>query len=183
VAHRVMDPIFADCADTCPDFSWERFNYEQPLRTILRDRPMHLLGPAYASWDALLLAAVDDVSASLSREGVAPAKATWGSRNTALISHPFARSLPSWASSWLSMPRDPLPGDSHMPRVQEPGFGASERFDVSPGRESEGIFHMPGGQCANPLSPYFSAGHEAWVKGEPTPFLPGSAQHTLTLAP
>ena len=42
---------------------------------------------------------------------------------------------------------------------------------------------MPGGQCANPLSPYFSAGHEAWVHGEPTPFLPGAAEHALSLDP
>ena len=26
-------------------------------------------------------------------------------------------------------------------------------------------------------------GHEAWVKGEPTPFLPGPARYTLRLEP
>jgi penicillin amidase len=81
------------------------------------------------------------------------------------------------------MPSDPLPGDENMPLVQGPSFGASERFVVSPGHEANGIFQMPGGQCANPLSPYFSAGHEAWVHGEPTPFLPGAAEHALSLDP
>jgi penicillin amidase len=81
------------------------------------------------------------------------------------------------------MPGEPLPGDNDMPRVQAPAFGASERMVVSPGHENEGIFEMPGGQSGNPLSPYFSAGHEAWVKGQPTPFLPGPAKHTLTLTP
>jgi penicillin G amidase len=52
---------------------------------------------------------------------------------------------------------------------------------VSPGREEQGIFEMPGGQSGNPASPYFIAGHEAWVHGEATPFLPGPAVHTLTL--
>ncbi len=70
-----------------------------------------------------------------------------------------------------------------MPRVQSPSDGASERFVVSPGHEAEGIFHMPGGQSGHPLSPYFRAGHEDWVKGNATPFLPGPAQHTLTLTP
>jgi penicillin G amidase len=70
-----------------------------------------------------------------------------------------------------------------MPRVQSPSFGASERFVVSPGREAEGIFHMPGGQSAHPLSPFFRAGHQAWVRGEATPFLPGPAVHRLTLQP
>ena len=70
-----------------------------------------------------------------------------------------------------------------MPRVQRANFGASERFVVSPGHEAEGIFEMPGGQSGHPLSPYFRAGHEAWVRGEPTPFLPGKAEHVLTLKP
>ena len=81
------------------------------------------------------------------------------------------------------MPADPLPGDTDMPRVQGPAVGASERFAVSPGREAEGYFHMPGGESAHPLSPYYRAGHAAWVRGEPTPFLPGPTQHTLELKP
>ena len=69
------------------------------------------------------------------------------------------------------------------PRVQTPSHGASERFVVSPGHEHEGIFHMPAGQSGHPLSPYYRAGHTAWVRGEPTPFLPGRTEHTLMLKP
>jgi penicillin amidase len=81
------------------------------------------------------------------------------------------------------MPATPQPGDSDMPRVQSPRFGQSERLVVSPGHEAAAIFHMPGGQSGHPFSPYYRAGHEAWVKGEPTPFLPGPAQHVLLLQP
>lgn len=81
------------------------------------------------------------------------------------------------------MPADPLPGDSHMPRVQGPSFGASERMVVAPGHEADGIVHMPGGQSGHLLSPFWGAGHEDWVAGRPTPFLPGQARHTLRLAP
>jgi penicillin G amidase len=42
---------------------------------------------------------------------------------------------------------------------------------------------MPGGASGHPLSPYFLAGHAAWLKGEPTPFLPGPTVHTLTFVP
>jgi len=70
-----------------------------------------------------------------------------------------------------------------MPRVQGADFGASERFAVSPGREHEGYFHMPGGQSGHPLSPHYRDGHSAWARGERTPFLPGPAQHRLTLRP
>jgi penicillin amidase len=54
---------------------------------------------------------------------------------------------------------------------------------VSPGREAEGIFHMPGGQSGHPLSPFFRAGHAAWVRGDATPLLPGKTAHTVTLRP
>jgi len=186
-ARRVLDPIFRPCLEADPGFTWWRLNYEAPLETVLRERPAHLLDRAYRSWDELLAAAVDDVAAAYARDGADPRKATWGEHNVARIEHPFAMALPRrisrWLSGWLSMPADPLAGDDHMPRVQTPAFGASERFVVSPGREAEGLFNMPGGQCANPLSPYFSAGHEAWVRGEPVPFLPGSAVHTLELRP
>jgi penicillin amidase len=73
-----------------------------------------------------------------------------------------------------------LPGDSNMPRVAGRNFGQSERMTVSPGKEDEGVFNMPGGQSGHPLSPFFLAGHEAWVTGQTTPLLPGAAKYTLT---
>jgi len=183
VAGRILNSVFAPCLERDPDFTWTRFNYEQALETILRERPARLLDRAFATWDDLLVAAADDVALSYRKAGNSPGTATWGRLNAARIEHPFARFLPRWAASWLAMPADPLPGDSNMPRVQHPDFGASERFVVSPGHEDAGIFNMPGGPCANPLSPYFRAGHEAWVRGDPTPFLPGKTEHTLELGP
>ena len=103
-------------------------------------------------------------------------------RNTVTIRHPLSAFIPG-AGRWLDMPARPLPGDSFMPRYQQPSEGASERFVVSPGREEDGIFHMPTGQSGHPLSPFYRAGHEAWETGEPTPFLPGETVHTLRLVP
>jgi penicillin amidase len=54
---------------------------------------------------------------------------------------------------------------------------------VSPGHEAEGYFHMPCGQSAHPLSPHYRDGHDDWVKGRPTPFLPGKVEHRLILLP
>lgn len=180
VIERTLPPIFQRCTDLYPDFTYRRFNIEAALWDLVQKRPPHLLSSEYGSWDELLLAAADDVTAELKHEHVPVEKATWGERNVARIVHPLGR-LNSLVARWLSMPADRLPGDYDTPRVQAPDDGASERFVVSPGHENEGIFHMPGGQSGHPLSPYFSAGHEAWVKGEPTPFLPGPTQHTLTL--
>lgn len=137
----------------------------------------------FKDWQAFMLERIDHSIAQLP-PGTKLADARWGERNRSAIAHPFARMVPTWlpwVRGWLSTPPDPLPGDINMPRVQLPAFGASERFVVSPGREKDGIFEMPGGQSGNPLSPYFIAGHAAWVHGEATPFLPGPAVHTLTL--
>lgn len=183
VVQLALGPIFAGCEERDERFNWRKFHYEPALWALLEAKPLHLLAPAYAQWDDLLVAAIDDATAQIEKQNGSLASATWGRRNTARLRHPLARSLPAWATGWLSMPPDPIPGDSRMPRVGGPDFGASERFVVSPGREAEGIFHMPGGQSAHPLSPFFRAGHADWVRGNPTPFLPGPTQYRLELKP
>jgi penicillin amidase len=138
-----------------------------------------------ADWRAFMLERIDHAITQLP-PGVKLEDARWGDRNRAAIEHPFARIVPPWlpwVRAWLGAPHDPLPGDINMPRVQAPSFGASERMIVSPGREQQGIFEMPGGQSGHPLSPYFVAGHEAWVHADATPFLPGVTVHRLELVP
>jgi penicillin amidase len=108
------------------------------------------------------------------------AEATWGQQNTSTIQHPLSNAVP-FIGRWLDMPPIPLPGDSYMPRVQGKGFGASERMVVSPGHEESGILHMPTSQSGHPWSPYYGLGHDDWVKGNPSPFLPGETKYTLTL--
>ena len=149
---------------------------------LLSERPVNLLPRRFASWEALLEDAAAQVRDDLSGHGPLEQR-TWGERNVAKICHPLAGALPAMLKSSLCMPADPLPGDSDMPRVQGPAFGASERMVVSPGHEVDGILHMPGGQSGHPLSPFWGAGHEDWVHGRPTPFLPGKAEYTLTLKP
>lgn len=167
---------------------WPGFDWRPPARftdvawRLVDERPENLLDPRYASWDTWLLEAADAAIAS-SREGCESlSQCTWGKANTMRIRHPLSAALP-WLSALLDMPATEMPGDWSTPRVQSPTFGASERFAVEPGREEHGYFHMPGGQSGHPLSPYYRAGHEAWVRGEPTPFLPGPAEHVLTLLP
>jgi penicillin amidase len=145
-------------------------------------QPAHLLPRKFATWQALFDDAAKDVVADLGARGPLTQR-RWGERNTAQICHPLAMALPKFASSLLCMPAEPLAGDANMPRVAAPKFGASERMVVAPGHERDGIIEMPGGQSGNPLSPFWGAGHEAWVHGEPTPFLPGKTTHRLTLKP
>jgi penicillin G amidase len=160
--------------------------FEGPLWQLVTQRPQHLLDPRYDTWRAALLASVDAVLGQLDEEcgngHEALESCTWGAQNMLSMRHPLSPALP-FASRWLDMPAHPMPGDSAMPRVQGRTFGASQRLVVSPGRESEGYLQMPGGPVDHPLSPFYGAGHEAWVHGEPTPLLPGKTQHILRLRP
>lgn len=182
LAWDVFGALTAPCEKADPEFEYTELSdqFEGPLWRLVRERPLHLLNPEYRSWDEQLLAAVDDLLA-LFPEGDLRDR-TWGERNTLAMSHLFGPALPG-VGRWLDMPSEPLPGADHMPRVQDPAFGATLRMVVSPGREGEGFFHMPGGQSGNPLSQEYREGHDAWATGKPTPFLPGPAESRLTLVP
>ncbi|MFI5006011.1 MAG: penicillin acylase family protein [Solirubrobacterales bacterium] len=183
LAEQVFESLTAPCKAADPRFRWTRMPfYEGPLWALVSERPLHLLDPKYKTWEEQVLAAADAVIVALTKDGLRLADQTWGRRNTSVIQHPLSRAVPSLAR-FLDMPQQPLPGDSNMPRAQGPDNGASERLAVSPGREAEGLFHMPVGQSGHPLSPNYADGHEAWVKGEPRPFLPGPPAHVLTLSP
>ena len=142
---------------------------------------MHLLNPQFDSWDELLIQAVDHVIAAAKEHGELQDR-VWSEYNVAAIRHPLARSVPLFGR-FLNMPAAQLPGDLFTVRMQWGAEAASERFVVSPGREAEGILHMPTGQSGHPLSPFYANSHDAWVRGTPTPLLAGPEKHRLTLVP
>ncbi|NIM02021.1 MAG: penicillin acylase family protein [Acidobacteria bacterium] len=185
VATRVFEPLTAPCRTADPEFDYFFYRrFEGPLWRILEERPEHLLEPSYADWAGLLVAAVDDLVMQFMQEPTDSLDGyTWGDRNRFAMTHPMSRSLPGFVRRHFDLPIEQLPGDSRMPRVQGRVFGASERSVVSPGRESDGLFHMPGGQSGHPFSPFYDAGHRAWADGAAAPFLPGETRHTLVLRP
>ncbi len=152
--------------------------FEGPLWQLMSVEPEHLLPANVSSWRELELRALDEAIERLDQCKSLVA-CTWGKRNTVSIRHPLSRARP-FLGALLDMPADELPGDAHMPRVQTPTFGASERFAVSPGHEAQGYFHMPAGQSGHPLSLFYRAGHDAWAEGRPLSFLPGPPEHRLT---
>jgi penicillin amidase len=183
VRERVFASIVESAKRRHPETRFRPSNqFEAPLWQLVTQRPMHFLDPRYASWEEALLAALDSALDSLVKRCGELSRCAWGRVNTLSMRHPLSPALP-WSARWLDMPQQGLPGDANMPRVQGVDFGASQRLVVSPGREHEGYFQMPGGQAGHPLSPFYGAGHDAWVRGEPQPLLPGETQYTLTLVP
>ncbi len=155
--------------------------FEDVLWSLLHEQPMHLLDSDYASWQELLLAAIDEVIVDLETGFEGPlAERSWGERNTVSIRHPLSQALPL-PPAWFDMPYQALPGDVNMPHVQSPDFGASVRFALSPGDEEGGYLHMPTGQSGHPMSTFYRAGHEDWAEGRVSSFLPAASRYRLVL--
>ena len=182
---RTRDTVFSQIAFGCGT-SEEPFEIRRLYQTegsiwrLVTEKPEHLRPVGFASWDDFLLSMADEAAASCGDTELS--ECSWGEINHVEIAHPLAGTLPL-VSRWLTIHSGALPGGQYTPRVQNGRQGASERFAVSPGDEANGYFHMPGGQSGHPLSRFFSAGHDAWVRGERLPFLPGSPEHELTLSP
>lgn len=175
VLHAMAAPVRVEFADFVIDFP----NSQAAVLALARQQPPHLLDPRHDSWPAMLLNALDHVIA----RGEGPlSERHWGAVNQLAMRHPLSAAVPGLG--WLlDMPAQALPGDRDVIRVQGPRFGASQRLAVTPGREHEGVFHMPGGQSGHPLSPHYRAGHEDWVHARPSPLLPGETVSTLRLRP
>lgn len=151
-----------------------RWQLDAPLDRILAADARHFLPQGMRDWDEFLARALAQALEELDT-------GEDGAREER-IGHLLTRALP-FLGPWLDAPPDPLPGDLDVVRVERGDFGASERMVVAPGREAQGLLHMPGGQSGHPLSPFYLAGHADWVAGRPSPFLPGPARHRLQLAP
>jgi len=181
VFHALMGPVRkANGGEFEPLLSNQ---FEGVLWPLLTEQPMHLLPGGYDTWDQLMLDAIRSNIRWFDQQfegGLADRN--WGEVNTASIRHPLSRAIPA-LSSWLDMPADVLNGDVDLPKAQGPAFGASERFSVSPGDEENGLMQMPTGQSGHPFSNFYRKGHDDWVRGRPSAFLPGEAQHELTLLP
>lgn len=182
---RTRDTVFSQIAFGCgtaeEPFEIRRlYQTEGSIWRLVTEQPAHLQPAGFASWNDFLLSMADEAAASCGETELS--ECSWGEINRVEIAHPLAGALPL-VSRWLTIHSGALPGGQYTPRVQNGRQGASERFAVSPGDEPNGYFHMPGGQSGHPLSQFFSAGHDAWVRGERLPFLPGPPEHVLNLMP
>jgi len=184
VIEAVLAPFEALAKQRFADFALPSAQgYEAAVWALLQSRPAHLLDPRFADWDALLIAAAEQVDREFAVQPGGLSARSWGEANSSRIRHPLSAALPKWLAAALDMPSQALPGDNHMPRVQTPSFGASERFAIAPGHEDQSYLMMPGGQSPHPLSPFHRAGHADWAAGRPTPLLPGPRRYRLTLQP
>ncbi|WP_437633777.1 penicillin acylase family protein [Sorangium sp. So ce854] len=166
-----------------PDLELDLPDIDTPLQRALAERSAELVPAREGGLDAFVLEALERAAASLEQQrGARPLdELAWGAVSRVRIAHPLGAS-PELAAR-LNMPDEPLAGCAACVRLASRRFGASERLVVSPGREAEGILHMPGGQSGDPRSPHYRDQQRAWVDGRPLPLLSGPAARTLTLVP
>jgi penicillin amidase len=187
LAQSIFTPMLGACAEADEEFVYAWPNLDTPLRIILTERPAELLfePERYATWDEFILGNL--------QSGVEQLKATfkvrslenlrWGRVNKAEVFHLLTPKDRSFFGNLFNMPADPLPGCLFSVCSSEPGFGASVRMVVSPGREEAGFLHIACGQSGHPLSDHYDDQHGYWVRQEPLPFLPGRAIRQFTLTP
>ncbi len=154
---------------------------EYPVWALISKKPEHLIPAPYSSWNNLLIASARKAYNEITDNGKKSlVQQTWGKQHKIEIRHPLSAAIPG-LGLLLDMPDSPLSGDRNMPKVETSNFGASMRMVVSPGQEEKGIMHMPGGQSSHPLSSYYSKGHQDWLDGNPSAFLPGKTKWVLKL--
>ncbi|TWB12398.1 acyl-homoserine lactone acylase PvdQ [Nitrospirillum amazonense] len=175
-------PFVGLVAARFPDFKFDATGNqrEDSLWRLVTERPAHLLNPRFATWDALLEAAAAEAVTTVAGKDAALSSRPWGEANLLAMRHPMSPFFP-FIGHFLDMPPSPLSGDENMPLAELSSHGPVLRLVVSPGHEDRGFLTMPGGQSANPRSPYYGAGHDAWRTGHTTPLLPGPPTHTLWL--
>lgn len=159
-----------------------KYPLETPAWALLQARRADTLPADFSDWSELLLQAVLDSKQQLEQQHGSLQNSNWGKQNQAKIRHPLSSAIPL-IGDWLNMPASEFAGDRHMPRVQLPSFGQSQRMVVAPGQEQDGILTIPAGQSGHPLSPFYRADHQYWLNEVALPFLPGPKKYQLRLVP
>jgi penicillin amidase len=180
---RLRETIFAPLVNPCA-LADKSFVYnwplkDEPLFALLRDRPIHLLAPAYATWRGMINQVFKQVVEDIVKETRFGLDTVWGGVRTVYYDHPLGGA--PFIGDILNMPSRGMPGDANTPRAQGTRFGASMRLVVSPGEAKQGLFQMPGGQSGHFESDFYGDQHQDWVDGKSTPFAPGESRFRLIL--
>ena len=156
---------------------------EPAVWQLIHSQPESWLPADIESFDELLIDAYRRAKHKL-LDKYSPVEANmetlaWGKVNALSVKHPFADQIPL-VGNILNMQQVEGFGDTYMPAVQAPSFGASERFFVSPGHLEDAILTLPGGQSGHPLSEFYASGFNDYATHAATPLLPNEPIYSRT---
>lgn len=186
IINSLLAPIYNGVKDTNLALETALRSIEPAIWQLLDNEAMAWLPNEFASYNDFLFASYESTKAELvelydadpnTLEGL-----EWGNVNKLKVQHPFASQLGPLADL-LNMPEVDGFGDSYMPAVQLPKYGASQRLIVRPGNEDKGILTVSGGQSGHPLSAFYTAGFMEYAQAQDTPLLPQESKHTIIISP
>ncbi|MCH6257198.1 penicillin acylase family protein [Puniceicoccaceae bacterium K14] len=183
VADQVLGRMLKDCFSKYRGFRKAAFRFEEPLWLLVSERPEYLMSSEYEDWQSEFVACIEkQLDGYVDRHGSEfdLGSIKWGDENPLVIKHPMSSSLPFFGR-FLVMEDRPASGDRTTINVVDGDYTSSERMVVTPGYETDGVFQMPGGQSAHPLSEYFRKGHEDWWEGRPSSFVGRETSHVLKM--
>ena len=186
LVEAVLAPLLTKCREIDPAFSYNWSGVDVPVQRVIESGRDELVPVrrSFPDWHGFLREILlRSAQKLMKRQGVMHlGDVTWGKVNKVDVRHPLSEAVIA-LGMLLDMPRLALPGCGHCVRFADGKYGASERMVVAPGRENEGILHMPGGQSGHPGSRHYSDQQESWAKGLPTKFVDDDIVHRLTLRP
>ncbi len=183
IINIVFSPLQTRLKQEAGSLRYIKRDLEPAVWQLIKQQPTSWLSPDYTSWNEQLAGAFTKTIANLTNKfGSNMQNWRWGVVNELAIEHPFAQQIPQ-LSKLLNMPKAPGFGDSFMPAVQGPSFGASQRFIAQPGHLENAVMAIPGGQSGHPLSPFYRAGFNDYIEAKLTPLLPQAVNHQIVIQP
>ncbi|MBT5185735.1 MAG: penicillin acylase family protein [Kordiimonadaceae bacterium] len=185
VVDTLLGEITASCIEYDKNCNYDRATnqWEAPLWQIITDQPEGWLPPKYQSWAFFFEKMAVEAWQPVISGSVALNEYTWGAYNVATIRHPLSAAVPLLDKLTDMRPFEQSGDTENIPHISGLVKGQSERIVVSPGHEEQGIMDLPAGQSAHPLSPYYGTGHDDWLEGKMTPFLPQATKWSLEFTP
>jgi penicillin amidase len=187
----IFSPLVAKCRKLDPAFVYEWSGIDGPLQAIVSSGRLGLLPDraTYGDWPTFLRDVLTRTARELMRRHAVASidDLTWGRVNRVQIGHFLTNGLPV-ISRFLDMPRRPLAGCRLCVRFSlnfpfGSSSGANSRMVVAPGRESDGLLEMPGGQSGQPGAEHYGDQQEDWLEGRPAPLLAGAPARKIILKP
>jgi penicillin amidase len=181
-----LGPAPADQPDSA--LSWKTYHWMMEtvwLESVLSHEPTRWLPPGYANFDAVIVAAVEQVIKN------APADLNswkWGPENPLAIQNPVLGRIPI-LRRWTGPGEQPQSGSAYTVKAAGREHGPSERFTADLSKLDASTLNVVTGNSGNFLSPYYMDQWNAWYTGY-TFLLPfsqtaveKSATHRLVLQP
>jgi len=168
--------------------SWESYHWMMEtvwLENVLSHQPARWLPPNYASYDELLVAAVEKIVKD------APDKLNswkWGPQQSVTIQNRILGQIPV-IRRWTGPGEQPQSGSGYTVKASGRDYGPSERFTADLSNLDASTLNLVTGESGNFLSPYYIDQWKAWYTGTTfvLPFsktaVENAARHRLMLEP